>query len=66
VQRLPGATVPGDGGLALVRDPDALEVLALRAGVVERLAGDPAGDLPDLARVVLDPTRPGKCCSNSE
>jgi hypothetical protein len=60
VQRLAGVGVPGDGGLALVGDADAVEVLAARAGVVERLAGHPAGDVPDLACVVLDPARPGE------
>ena len=58
VQRLARCRVPGDDRLALVGDPDRVELGALDAGVGERLARDPPRHLPDLARVVLDPARP--------
>ena len=58
VDGLAGPRVPGDDGLALVRDPDPIQVGALHAGVGERLRRDLAGHLPDLGRVVLDPAGP--------
>ena len=51
----PVSRVPGDDGLALVGDPDRVEVGALDPGVGDRLRGDPPRHLPDLGRVVLDP-----------
>jgi hypothetical protein len=58
VQRAAGLAIPRDRRLALVRDPDPGEVLPTDAGVVERLLGDAARDVPDLLRVVLDPAGP--------
>ena len=57
VQRLARRRVPADDGLALVGDPDRLELAGLQPRVLERLAGDRVRDLPDLRRVVLDPAR---------
>ena len=50
--------VPRDDGLALVGDPDAVEIGPLDAGIAERLPGHRARDLPDLGGVVLDPAGP--------
>ena len=58
VQRLTGRRIPAHDRLALVGDPDRLQLAGLHAGVVERLAGDCVRDVPDLRRVVLDPARP--------
>src|SRR5213076_1702137 len=55
MQRLTGRWVPDADGLALVGDPDRMQLA--RARVVERLAGHRLRDLPDLRRVVLDPPR---------
>jgi hypothetical protein len=55
VDRLAAVRVPGDDGLALVGDPDRIEVGALDPRRGDRLGGDPPGHLPDLVRVVLDP-----------
>ncbi len=60
VNRLAACGVPGDDRLALVGDPDRVELGALDPGVDDRLDGDAATDRPDFRRVVLDPTRPGK------
>ena len=54
----PVARVPGDHRLALVGDPDRVQVGALDPGVGDRLRGHPPGHLPDLVRVVLDPAGP--------
>ena len=48
--------VPGDHRLALVGDPDRVQLGALDPRVHDRLRADPAGHLPDLGRVVLHPT----------
>ena len=58
VQRLARRPVPGENGLALVGDADAVQVGALDAGIGDRLHRDPPRHLPDLGRVVLDPARP--------
>src|SRR5439155_19312069 len=58
VERLARALVPADDGLALVRDPDRLQVAGVDAGCFERLPSDASRDLPDLVGVVLDPARP--------
>ena len=58
VDRLAARRVPGDHGLALVGDPDPVELGALDPGVGDRLGGDPPRHLPDLGGVVLDPARP--------
>ncbi len=58
VQRLAGLRVPDADGLALVRDPDRLQIAAARSGVVERRARDCLRDVPDLGCVVLDPAGP--------
>ena len=50
VDRLAARRVPGDDGLALVGDPDPVELGALDPGVGDRLGGDPPRHLPDLAR----------------
>ena len=50
--------IPGDHRLALVGDPDPVELGAVDAGGGDRLGGDPPRHLPDFARVVLDPARP--------
>jgi hypothetical protein len=60
VKRLAGSRVPGDHGLALVGDPDPVQLGALDAGAGDRLDRDPAGHLPDLRGVVLDPARAGE------
>ncbi len=58
VNRLAGRRVPGEDRLALVGDPDPVQVGALDAGVGDRLHGDLPRDVPDFRRVVLDPARP--------
>src|SRR6476469_8464753 len=60
VDRLAARWVPGDDRLALVGDPDRLELGPLDTGVDDSLDGDAAADLPDFAGVVLDPARPGE------
>ncbi len=60
VDRLPRRRVPGDHGLALVGDPDPVELGPLDPRRGDRLGGDPPRHLPDLPRVVLDPARPRK------
>ena len=60
VKRLPGLTVPHAHGLALVGDAERLELTRLDACIVERLTRHRARDLPDLARIVLDPARAGE------
>src|SRR5207247_7690718 len=47
--------IPGDHGLALVGDPDPLQLGSLEARVDDGLDRDPPGDGPDLTGVVLDP-----------
>jgi hypothetical protein len=49
--------VPGDHGLALVGDPDPLQVRALNRSVGEGADRHVPGHLPDLGRVVLHPAR---------
>ncbi len=58
VERLAGLRVPGDHGLALVGDPDRLQLGPLDAGVGDRVDRHPAGHLPDLRGVVLDAAGP--------
>jgi len=58
VQRLAAVGIPGDDGLALVGDPDRLQLGPLDPGGGDRLAGEPPRHLPDLGGVVLDPARP--------
>ena len=57
VQRLAAHRLPRDDRLALIGDPDAGQRGAVGAGVLDRLVRDAPGDLPDLVRVVLDPSR---------
>jgi len=59
VHRFPGRGVPQQRGLALVGDADRGEVGPGQPGLVQRAAGDRLDVVPDLGRVVLDPTRPG-------
>src|SRR5262249_23500311 len=60
MHRLAAVRVPGDDGLALVGDADALELGPGDAGGGDRLRRDPPRRLPDLGRVVLDPPGAGK------
>ena len=46
VQRLAADRVPGDGGLALVGDPDRVQLGPLDPGIGDRLPGDPPGHRP--------------------
>ena len=55
VDRLAGRAVPHDGGLALVGDADADEVLRLEFRPGECCAADLDHRRPDLFRIVLDP-----------
>src|SRR5204862_988673 len=55
--RLAGGAVPDDRRLALVGDADAGDVGCLEPGTRERLARGCELRAPDLARVVLDPSR---------
>src|SRR5439155_27340962 len=57
---LAGSWVPCNDGLALVRDPDPLEVAGSHPGCFERLRRHRMRDPPDLAGVVLHPARPRK------
>src|SRR4051794_20259078 len=57
VDRLARPRIPGDDGLALIGDPDRLQLRAGNPGVGDRLSPDPPRHLPDLVRVVLDPAR---------
>src|SRR6185295_17933312 len=54
-ERLAGAAVPEQGGLALVGDADRGDVAGGDARLRDRLARRGELRLPDLARVVLDP-----------
>ncbi len=58
VDRLSGVAIPHHGGLALVGDADGGEVVRGDPRFLECLLDDPHGDLPDLVRVVFDPSRP--------
>jgi len=58
VDRLAARRVPGDHGLALVGNPDRVELAPLDARVDYRLDGNSAAHLPDFGGVVLDPTWP--------
>ena len=60
VDRLAAVGVPGDDGLALVGDPDRVQLGPLDPGGGDRLGRDPPRHLPDLVRVVLDPPGLGK------
>jgi len=55
VEGLAASPIPGDDRLALVGDPDRVEVPALDTGIDDRLSRYPPGDVPDFSRVVLDP-----------
>ena len=55
VQRLAGRRVPAQTVSRWLVIPTAVELARADAGVLERLAGDRARDVPDLRRVVLDP-----------
>ena len=57
VDRLAACRVPGDHRLALVGDPDPVQLAAAQTGVGDRLGRDPPRHLPDLVRIVLDPAR---------
>jgi len=58
VERTAVAPVPEDERLALVGDPHRPDVRCGRAGGLQCVAGRAQHGLPDLLRVVLDPTRP--------
>ena len=60
VDRLAGARVPGEDGLTLVGDPDRAQLRPLDSGVGDRGSCHPAGHLPDLRGIVLDPARTGE------
>ena len=57
VDRLAGGAVPDDGGLALIGDADAGDIVRGEAGLGHRLAHGRDRRLPDFLRVVLDQTR---------
>jgi hypothetical protein len=59
VPGLAGLRVPDDRRLALVRDTDGGKIPGVEAGVAERASNDGVRALGNLARVVLDPSRPG-------
>ena len=52
--------VPGNDGFPLVGDSDRRQVPAVDAGASQSAEGHRAGHLPDLARVVLNPSRLGE------
>ena len=56
VHRVTVRALPHDGGLALVGDADGLDLVGSRAGLIEGRADHVERGLPDLLRVVLDPT----------
>src|SRR5262249_20716592 len=60
MDRLAGRALPHDRRLALVRDADRHQVRDRQLRLVERALHDLLDVAPDLLRVVLDPTRPGK------
>ena len=60
VDRLAGAAVPHDRGLALVGDADAGQRLGVELRLGERAAADLDRGRPDLLGVVLDPARLGE------
>ena len=60
VQRLAGLGIPDEHRLPLAGETDGLQIARAQAGIVDRLAGDRVGHLPDLLRVVLDPARAGE------
>ena len=55
--RLAGVAVPHHRRLTLVGDPEPRDVVGARARRVERLLHDLLAALPDLHRIVLDPSR---------
>ena len=59
VDRSPRLAVPDDRRLALVRDPDRVELVRLQPRIGEPVKDDLLGVLPDLDGVVLDPARVG-------
>src|SRR5439155_22209749 len=54
VDRLAGAAVPDDGGLALIGDADRRHIAGADAGARHRGARGRHGGRPDAGRVVLD------------
>jgi hypothetical protein len=60
MQRLARVRVPHGDGLTLVGDPDRLQLTGAHARRVQHLARHRLRDVPDLARVVLDPAGPRK------
>ena len=57
LQRSPGATIPDDRRLALIRDPDRPRARTPRARALrERVTGGGQHALPDLLGIVLDPS----------
>ena len=65
VDRLAGARVPGDDGLALVGDPDRVEARRIGLRVGERMRGDPlVTSQISFASCSTQPGR-GKCWRNS-
>jgi hypothetical protein len=55
VDRSPGVLVPDDRRLALVRDPDRLELARVEPGTREAVRDHLFRVLPDLDGIVLDP-----------
>jgi hypothetical protein len=60
VDRLAGAAIPHDRGLALVGDADAGQRRGVELGASQRLAADLDRRRPDLLGIVLDPARLGE------
>ncbi len=69
VERPAGGEVPCDSGLPLVGDADSSHRRAVPAAALghpgAQLGERRLDELPDLCRVVLDPTRSGKCWVSS-
>ena len=56
VHRRAGGSVPDDGGLTLVGDPDRLQIATAKACIGDRLLHDPPAGLPDLEWVLFHPS----------
>ncbi len=60
MDRFTGATIPDRGRLPLISDADGGYVAGAQTGAGERAAGDLELAGPNLARIMLDPSRLGK------
>ena len=56
VDRLAGVAIPEDGGFALVGDADGGDVAGVMPAFFSALNGDSPLRLPDLVRIMLDPS----------